>query len=129
MTILRPALVLLLVGLMLTPEECEGYWSYHHSHHNINNCHCNTVITDIIKLLKEIPKHVRLGKREVSTLLDVDEDGPLLEEFVQNSMDKRKYVVETLTIQLDSAAQESARRNRNHCQCGRMVLEEATRSI
>lgn len=104
MMMLRPTLVLLMVVLMLIPEEGEGWffrrrrrrWRRYHvrTSHNINNCHCNKIHADLIKLLRDVLKsRRRLGRREVSTMLDVDEDDPLLEEFMQNSMDKRKYVI------------------------------------
>ncbi|XP_046552190.1 uncharacterized protein LOC124261865 [Haliotis rubra] len=140
MMMLRPTLVLLLVVLMLTPEEGEGWlWGRRRrrrSHnvrkttHNTNNCNCNTIQEDIVKLLRDVVKSKRLGKRDVSTLIDVDEDDPLLEEFMRNSMNKRDGLVgtEQLLEAVERAAQVPHKRNSNHCQCGRMVLEEATRS-
>ncbi|XP_048251463.1 uncharacterized protein LOC124145386 [Haliotis rufescens] len=137
MMMLRPTLVLLMVVLMLIPEEGEGWLfgrrrrrrRYHVRRTDItNNCHCNKIHADIIKLLKDVLKSQRrLGRREVSTILDVDEDDPLLEEFMQNSMDKRDGLInkEQLLAAAERAAQQPSRRNSNHCQCGRMVLEEA----
>ncbi len=136
---LRPTLVLLMVVLMLIPEEGEGWffrrrrrrWRRYHvrTSHNINNCHCNKIHADLIKLLRDVLKsRRRLGRREVSTMLDVDEDDPLLEEFMQNSMDKRDGLInkEQLLAAVERAAQQPSRRNSNHCKCGRMVLEEAS---
>ncbi|XP_046552191.1 uncharacterized protein LOC124261866 [Haliotis rubra] len=137
MMMLRPTLVLLLVVLMLTPEEGEGWlWGRRRrpvyvrkTTINTNRCHCNTVQKDIIKLLKDFLRSRKLGKRDVSTLLDVEEDDPLLEKFMQNSMNKRDGLVgtEQLLAAAQRAAQAPHKRNSNHCMCGRMVLEEATR--
>ncbi|XP_071098070.1 uncharacterized protein [Haliotis cracherodii] len=137
MMMLRPTLVLLLVVLMLTPEEGEGWRRrrrrrrYHvrTTHIVTNNCHCNKIHADLIKLLRDfLRSQRRLGRREVSTILDVDEDDPLLEEFMQNSMDKRDGLInkEQLLAAVERAAQTPSRRNSNHCKCGRMVLEEAS---
>ncbi|XP_046552193.1 uncharacterized protein LOC124261867 [Haliotis rubra] len=101
MMMLRPTLVLLLLVLMLTPEESEGWRRRRRRRrrvqvitHNTNRCHCNTVQADIIKLLRDLLRSRGLGKREVSTVFDVEEDDPLLEEFMQTSMNKRDGLVD-----------------------------------
>ncbi|XP_067654059.1 uncharacterized protein [Haliotis asinina] len=100
MVMLRPALVLLLVVLMLTPQEGEGLPRRRRSRRNTNN---------IIKLLRDLVIIYRsVGKREVSTLFDVDEDDQLLEEFMQTSMNKRDGLVDRdeLLATATNAAQE-----------------------
>ncbi|XP_046552189.1 uncharacterized protein LOC124261864 [Haliotis rubra] len=140
MMMFRPTLVLLLVMLMLIPEEGEGWFFRRRRRRrryrvrtttiNRNHCHCNMVQKDLVKLLRDFLRSRKFGKRDVSTLLDVDEDDPLLEKFMQNSMNKRDGLVgtEQLLAAAQRAAQAPQKRNRNHCMCGRMVLEEATRS-
>ncbi|XP_067654057.1 uncharacterized protein [Haliotis asinina] len=138
MVMLRPTLVLLLMVLILIPDEGEGWrrrrrrrrYVVRTTHINTNNCHCNMIQKDIIKLLMDLLKSRRVGKREVSTLFDVDEDDPLLEEFMQNSVNKRDGLVdrEELLATVERAAQAPHKRNSNHCLCGRMLMEEAIRS-
>ncbi|XP_046544283.1 uncharacterized protein LOC124254512 [Haliotis rubra] len=136
MMMLRPTLVLLLLVLMLTPEESEGWRRRRRRRrrvqvitHNTNRCHCNTVQADIIKLLRDLLRSRGLGKRDVSTLFDVEEDDPLLEEFMQTSMNKRDGLVDRkeLLATVERAAQAPQKRNSNHCLCGRMLLEGAIR--
>ncbi|XP_067654044.1 uncharacterized protein [Haliotis asinina] len=135
MMMLRPTLVLLLVVLMLTPQEGEGWRRRRRrrrirvqtTHINTNHCHCSLIQQDIIKLLKDALNYSRFGKREVSTLFDVDEDDPLMEEFMQTSVDKRDGLFdrEELLATVERAAQAPHKRSSNHCLCGRMLMEEA----
>ncbi|XP_071098560.1 uncharacterized protein [Haliotis cracherodii] len=129
------ALVLLLVVAMLMPES-DGWRRrrrrrrrrrvvIQQSHHtNTNNCHCGATIKELLDLLRAL-RAKKLGRRDVSTILDVDEGDPLLAELMQ----KRDGMV--AKEELYDAAKRAATRsqNRNQCHCGKKVLQQFGRSL
>ncbi|XP_048251686.1 uncharacterized protein LOC124145399 [Haliotis rufescens] len=127
------ALVLLLVMLMLMPESDGWWWGgrrrrrvvIQQSHDtNTNNCHCGATIKELLDLLRAL-RAKKLGRRDVATILDVDEGDPLLAGVMQ----KRDGVV--AKEELYDAAKRAATRsqNTNQCHCGQQVLQQLGRSL
>ncbi|XP_048251461.1 uncharacterized protein LOC124145383 [Haliotis rufescens] len=128
---LSHALVLMLVLVTLMPES-DGWWRrrrrrvvIQQSHHtNTNNCHCGANFKELLNLLLTLFKQ-NLGRRDVATILDVDEGDPLLAEVMQ----KRDGMVAKEELYDAAKRASTGVQNTNQCQCGQKVLQQLGRSL
>ena len=124
--------MLLVLGMMM--QECDGWiWRRHrrvviHHHHHSSNCHCSRHYRELLHLLPKLGKK-HLGRRDVSTIFDVDEGDPLLAEVMQ----KRGGMVAKEEL-YDAAKRAYTHlptgvKRWNHCHCRREVLQHLGRSL
>ncbi|XP_071098461.1 uncharacterized protein [Haliotis cracherodii] len=138
---LSPIILVLLACALLIPSG-DGFWRRRRRRRppppppvvntNTNRCHCGQTLAEILRALKGFFSHrLPLGKRQVSTILDVDEDDPDLQDFM--NLGKRDGLVDSVdlieAVKLTARGTRSVNSNTNHCQCGRMVLQHALTTI
>ncbi|XP_048251325.1 uncharacterized protein LOC124113558 [Haliotis rufescens] len=137
---LSPIILVLLVCALLIPSG-DGFWRRRRRrprppppvvNTNTNRCHCGQTFAEILRVFQAFFAHkLPLGKRQVSTILDVDEDDPDLQDFM--NLSKRDGLVDSgdliEAVKRTAHSTRAVNSNTNHCQCGRMVLEHALTTI